>query len=298
MANNAQVIPIRVQMLSNTTAGWAADVASSNPTIPEFGEIVCEDTGAAPKFKGGDGIHNFSGLSYLTSGLGTPEALQDVLNIGNSATQGGGNTGIFTLTDTTSGIVSTFLAKAISIANSTYKSIFNVSNFSITTAANVLIAALNTAGGGGYIQLLDSSGSGFYSILLPSLLGATRNNYLPDRSGLLQLSGDQVNPAKALGPGAGTGATAVFSATSDDRSGTITLTPGSTPTAGTVVLQVTFSQPYATKTRVIAQIINGNPALSTDMFISSESTTGFSITANHGLSISAATYVITYIVQN
>ena len=66
MSFGAKSIPFRVQPMWNTTAGWDADTV----TVPEFGELVCEDTGAVPRFKCGDGVHTWSGLSYLFGGTG------------------------------------------------------------------------------------------------------------------------------------------------------------------------------------------------------------------------------------
>ena len=95
-----KITPNRVQPFYNTTAGWAADVASSNPFIPAFGELCIEDTGSVPRCKLGDGIHNWASLGYITGGSAPAQTLQDTLNLGHTAVDGvSGNTGQFQLAD-------------------------------------------------------------------------------------------------------------------------------------------------------------------------------------------------------
>lgn len=161
--------PYRVQPFYNTTAGWAADVASPNPTILEFGELGVEDTGSVPRVKLGNGVSSWTGLAYLTGGAAPPEALQDVLNLGNSATTLSSNVGTFTLDDGT--VVCLFTPENINWSPSGF---------------GFLMASIGINAGVAYLQLKDPAHN-FYSIFQAGTLSATRNYSGPDASGTIVL---------------------------------------------------------------------------------------------------------------
>ncbi len=89
-----QFIPAHVILFGTTLANWTA----TNPIIKQK-ELVIE-VGATMKGKIGDGSTPYLSLPYAFGGGPAAGNLQDVLNLGNSAVQGGGNIGIILLSDT------------------------------------------------------------------------------------------------------------------------------------------------------------------------------------------------------
>lgn len=149
----------------------------------------------------------------------------------------------------------------------------------------------------GYATLkLKDPASAFYSNSVSGALSANRTYADADRSGTRQLSGDGVNPTVSFSTGAGTGATATFSATSDDRSGTITLNSGTLPASGGDIITVTFTHPYSTPCRVIVQCTQPSTEIQfTNMICGTELNDKFTIS---GILTASTAYTITYIVAN
>lgn len=118
----------------------------------------------------------------------------------------------------------------------------------------------------------------------------------PLRSGTYQLSGDGINPTIAIQTGAGIGATATFSTTSDDRSGTITFVVGTSAGTGSLLV-INFSQAYLVKTRVLIQSVDtAIPNVTSNLLLTtSESDVNFKI---NGSPVSGHTYIITYSVAD
>lgn len=143
---------------------------------------------------------------------------------------------------------------------------------------------------------IKDAGSSYHSYIQAGSLTGSHQNYTPDRAGTLQLSGDGVNPAISLSPGAGTGATYSFSATSDDRSGTITLVTGTSPTATTHILTLNYTQAYPTATRVLIQCRQATITTIIPSIVAvSELPNQFTL---DGTLSASTTYIITYIVAN
>jgi hypothetical protein len=82
-----EYIKARIIPFGNTLVGWTA----TNPIIAQ-GETVVE-IGTPMRAKLGDGATPYLSLPYITGGAGTPQSLQDTLNIGNVVVEGGGNVG-------------------------------------------------------------------------------------------------------------------------------------------------------------------------------------------------------------
>ena len=158
-----------------------------------------------------------------------------------------------------------------------------------TSANQVLIGII----GGKPTLLLRDPITGFDALFQANNLNADKLFTTPNRSGTFELAGDGINPTIAINANCGTGATAVFSPSSDDRSGTIALLTG-TGTGTGLLLTVTFHQFYATNTRVIIQCKFGTTQIIT-ISCGDEHTNLFTIS---GTLADSNNYVITYIVQD
>jgi len=132
-----------------------------------------------------------------------------------------------------------------------------------------------------------------------SLITANRLQKFPNRSGTYQLSGDLVNPTFTLGGGAGAGATASFSAQSDDRKGEITINTGVGCTSSDVIIRITYTQPYSFKTVACISAANPISALHFNrFFIGIDASTSFLIEAAGTALSDSTTYILKYIVAN
>ena len=171
-----KITPNRVQPFYNTTAGWAADVASSNPFIPAFGELCIEDTGSVPRCKLGDGIHNWASLGYITGGSAPAQTLQDTLNLGHTATNSSSNVGIFELFDASSNSLTIDPSGGITaVASTLYEHIFS--------SIGLFFKRL---GGGFGTQI---------SFITPT---AGRNILVPDKSGTVAMLSDIPSPVSKV----------------------------------------------------------------------------------------------------
>jgi hypothetical protein len=116
-------------------------------------------------------------------------------------------------------------------------------------------------------------------------LGVTRSNAFAGRTGeTLTIS---------LGTGAGTGA--LQSLSGGQTAGRIQITMGTTPTVNATVFTFTYATAYPTGSVVVLQ--PANAAAATDygkFYISAQTTTSFTVTANGTLSASPAVYQLNY----
>lgn len=137
------------------------------------------------------------------------------------------------------------------------------------------------------------------AILQQPNLTSDRNYTPPNRTGLLQLSGDQLNPSYVLGAGAGTGATFSFSPQSDDRKGIMTIVTGTGCTSSDEIVKVIFYQPYSLKTTVCISAANPLTALDFNRFYVGPDAAGYFTIVAAGVALTdSTTYVLKYIVAN
>jgi hypothetical protein len=101
-------------------------------------------------------------------------------------------------------------------------------------------------------------------------------------------------PGIAAGAGAGTGPS--VSVTGTDSAGEISVTTGTTPTAGATVFTVTFNKPFATTPYVVFSRSNANAALlnGTTMVFVTPSTTTFIFTAGSAALTASTQYKWSY----
>jgi hypothetical protein len=224
--------------------------------------------------------------AYIGASIGD---LDSVLTAGNTSDQD------IILTDATA--TTTISGGVATISDGTTNKI-EVSTYRVTGMNNAGTAKWFLGLGSGSaptLSLLDNSGSGFFGNTKTGVLTAARTYTDADRSGVRQLSGDQVNPAYGLSANAGAGATLSFSATSDDRSGIVTLNTG-TGCASGAQFTVTFNTPYSVATRVIIQGF-GLTSVPQNARIYADGNTSTFIVYSLGFT-DATTYRFTYIVQN